>query len=356
MLKIFKAPASFSFGLEDRFNGKMQLHLNESGLPCIVEDMWSDFWARRLFFSRFPYSYRVYLSFIAPFYCWMHLQKISRKDVVWINGPSLPIVDTECWFEKQIIKRGASYIFWLEDDYFSDPQLKSTAESRMEIADLIIAVTPTLRDRVSKLYPNKKVILLEEPIDVERLTPTEGPRDRRKPIVLGGGRPWTIKRLTTLNDVLEKVHRDFPFTLRIITGSKKPEISLSIPWEWLPYESSKEAEYAAGAVAGLAPLENTMFTSCKGNYKVKTYMALGVPTLASPVGYNHRLIRHGETGFLLTSESEWESALRALLGDKSKAEKMGTAARKEIVERYSYENLMPLWAKALQKAFPEKLA
>jgi glycosyltransferase involved in cell wall biosynthesis len=355
MLRIFKAPEAFSFGLEDRFNGEMVRCLNRNGITCVVKDLWSDFFARYLFFSALPYACRIYLSFVAPFNCRMHLSTICADDVIWINGPSLPITDTECWFEKKVIQRGASYIFWLEDDYFSDPMLKPIAEARMELAHLVVAVTPTLRDRISQLYPDRPVILLEEPIDVERVSPRKAPQDRQQPLVIGGGRPWALKKLTMLNGALERVYRDIPFTLRIITGSKKPDIPLSIPWEWIPYNRWKEAEYASGAVAGLAPLEDTVYNKCKGNYKVKTYMALGVPPLTSPIGYNNHIIRHEETGFLLNSEIEWESVLRELLQDSSFATKIGKAARSYIMEKYSYDVLMPVWAEALKNIFPEKL-
>ena len=84
-------------------------------------------------------------------------------------------------------------------------------------------------------------------------------------------------------------------------------------------------------------------------------MAMGVPPLTSPVGYNNHLVRNGETGFLLNSITEWETALRELLKDASLVEKVGAAARAETIKRYSYEALMPIWVDALRKAFPEKL-
>jgi glycosyltransferase involved in cell wall biosynthesis len=246
-------------------------------------------------------------------------------------------------------------VFWVEDDWFSDPYMKQTACTRMELADLTVAVTPGLRDRILELYPNKLVIVLEEPIDVDRLDPGQAPIDPDRPSVIWSGRPRAFDKLLKLDNMLVRIYRDIPFRLRIITGSKKPDFPLSIPWEWLPYSREKEAERAAGAVAGLAPLTRTTYDSCKGNYKVKTYMALGVPPLTSPVGYNNHLIRHGQTGFLLDSEREWESALRGLLTDRSLARKVGEAARSHIVRRYSYMALMPTWAEALQDAFPGKL-
>ena len=277
MLKIFQPSESFSLGLEDRFNEKMVKALNGSGVPCVAKRLWPDFWARHLFFSHVPYGHHIFRRIIAPLSCHAHLSAIRPDDVVWVNGPSLPIFDTSCRFERGVIRRGASYVFWVEDDWFSDPYMKQTACARMELADLTVAVTPGLRDRILELYPNKLVIVLEEPIDVDRLDPGQAPIDPDRPSVIWSGRPRAFDKLLKLDNMLGRIYRDIPFRLRIITGSKKPDFPLSIPWEWLPYSREKEAERAAGAVAGLAPLTRTTYDSCKGNYKVKTYMALGVP-------------------------------------------------------------------------------
>ncbi len=356
MLRIYKSPAAFAFGLEDRFSAEMQRCLTRSGVPCVVKDLWSNLLARHLFFSKVPRGYKVYRRWVAPFYCWRHLREVQPDDVVWINWTSLPVLDTACRFERQVLQKGASYLFWLEDDWFSDPELKASADARMGLAHAVVAVTPSLGERIAGLYPRARVLVLEEPIDVERLAPVAKAEDGARPVVLCGGRPWALGKLPVLNGVLERVYKDIPFTLRVVSGRARPQISFSIPWEWLPYDASTEAAYAAGAVAGLAPLPNTVFNTCKGNYKVKTYMAMGVPPLTSPIGYNHRLVKHGQTGFLLDTENEWEATLRALLTDSSMAAKVGRAAREDTVARYSYAALMPVWAEALQKAFPGRFA
>ncbi len=356
MLKICKYPETFSKGLEDRFNPQVERHLNHQGLRCEIKTLWPDLWVRYLLSRESHLFYRLFHDLLAPLCNSRHLFSIRASDVVWMTGPSLPFTDTHCWFEKKVIQRGASYIFWMEDDWFSDPRMKALAEARVPLAHLVVAVTPALCDRIAGLYPGKPVLLLEEPVDVERLSPKESPQETRKPIVIWSGRPWNVKKLLSLNDILRRVFQDTPFILRIITGVEKPRINLSIPWEWFPYNRYREAEYSAGAVAGLAPLEDTPFNAAKGNYTVKSYMALGVPPLTSPVGYNNRLIKNGETGFLLNSKEDWESALRSLLKDTSFALKTGKAARSEIIQRYSYEALMPIWAKALQTAFPAKLS
>lgn len=355
MLKIFKYPECFSKGLEDRFNIQVERHLNRQGLPCVIKTLWPDLLARHLFFANSSLLYHLFHDLLAPLYCWMDLLSIQAEDVVWVTGSSIPITDTDCWFEKKVIQRGASYIFWMEDDWFSDPKMKASAEARVPLAHLVVAVTPALCDRIAGLYPGKPILFLEEPIDIERLSLKERPGDGPKPLVIWNGRPWNIKALLMLDHILLRVYRDIPFNLRVTTGMEKPPLQLSIPWEWVPYDRRREADDAAGAVAGLAPLEDTVFNSCKGNYKVKTYMALGIPPLASAIGYNFDLIRHGETGFLLNTEAEWEAALRFVVQEPALARRIGDAARRNTIHRFSYESLMPIWARALKLSFPGKL-
>jgi hypothetical protein len=103
---------------------------------------------------------------------------------------------------KKVIHRGASYILWLEDDYFSRCTQKSTAEVRMQLAHLVVAVTPMLRERILQLYPDKKVICLEEPIDVERLKPKKYSKIIQGHLVWCG-RLWNLKILL-LDEFLKK--------------------------------------------------------------------------------------------------------------------------------------------------------
>ena len=50
----------------------------------------------------------------------------------------------------------------------------------------------------------------------------------------------------------------------------------------------------------------------KCGLKVLQYMAAGLPVVANSVGVHRHMIRHGETGFLAESESDWIDAVRNL--------------------------------------------
>jgi hypothetical protein len=69
----------------------------------------------------------------------------------------LPITDTHCWFEKQVVNEVHPY-FMAWDDYFSTPP-EINRSSSDAISTFNSCITPTLRDRILQLYPDKKVLV-----------------------------------------------------------------------------------------------------------------------------------------------------------------------------------------------------
>src|SRR5687768_15660800 len=65
------------------------------------------------------------------------------------------------------------------------------------------------------------------------------------------------------------------------------------------------------------------------------YMALGVPTVCSPVGVNPRIIRNSENGFLAETDDQWESHLTRLLHSPELRQRLGMAGRATIEAGYS---------------------
>jgi glycosyltransferase involved in cell wall biosynthesis len=64
-------------------------------------------------------------------------------------------------------------------------------------------------------------------------------------------------------------------------------------------------------------------------------MAFALPCVATEVGTTPMLIRHDENGLLVRTEAEWEQALEALIRDPALRRRLGEAARKDAVAKYS---------------------
>ena len=344
-LAILRLPFSLRSG---ELTGPQTLAgLTAAGLPTAGYDLWPDWPVRWLWHSSIPGRRRIFNAVVARYGLWRLWPAIAETEWIWICGASRPL-DTGCAFEKKLRRTGKRYIFQLVDDWFSVPFLRELALARLPLADLIVVNTPPLVDRVREFAPQAKILMLEDPIDVDRLAPPDLDA-ARKPLLAWSGNPNNLKEVPNCAAALERVYREVPFEFRIISGHKRPSLALPIPWEWHPYNAEREAELLAGASAGLAPMLDTPYARCKGSYKVKTYFAAGLPVVASPVGHQAMIVEHGRNGFLAETEDEWVEALLTLLRDPAKAAAMGKAARHTAETRFSHAVLMPQWAAGLRQ-------
>lgn len=276
------------------------------------------------------------------------LSNVQGGDIVWMNEFSRINRNLDIRFENRILQRGAKYVLHLQDNWLDAPNKSPGVRARMELVDLVVTVSHELRRHVLKHYPEAKVIFLEEPIDVDRVKPVGGQVFREVPVLLWTGNPGNLtSHFPELVEALKEAYKRFPFILRVVSGTSRPCLNLPFPMEWRPYSLENESENLAGALAGLAPLENSLYARCKDVYKVKTYMAAGITPLASGIGHCLRVIKHGETGFMFNSFDEWVSGLCRLLENPLLLDGMGKAARKDCVERFSHKALIPIWRDAL---------
>ncbi|TQS30064.1 glycosyltransferase family 4 protein [Microbispora sp. KK1-11] len=95
----------------------------------------------------------------------------------------------------------------------------------------------------------------------------------------------------------------------------------------------------------VAPYRSTAFNRAKAPTKALEAAALGIPIIASDIEPYRRFVRHGETGFLVRQDHEWDAYLRELCDDDLR-QRMGKAAR-ELAREHTTEAIAPLWEEAL---------
>ncbi|MFI2761420.1 glycosyltransferase [Streptomyces echinatus] len=79
----------------------------------------------------------------------------------------------------------------------------------------------------------------------------------------------------------------------------------------------------------VAPYRDTEFNRAKFPTKWLEASVLGIPLIASDTEAYRRVIRHGETGFLVRHEHEWGRWLKQLVDDAELRQRVGMAARGE---------------------------
>jgi len=73
----------------------------------------------------------------------------------------------------------------------------------------------------------------------------------------------------------------------------------------------------------------------KAGQNMRSLMSVGLGVIGTPGNEHEYIIEHGRTGFLATTEKEWESALEALVTDRNLRLTMGYKASQHIEATYS---------------------
>lgn len=110
-----------------------------------------------------------------------------------------------------------------------------------------------------------------------------------------------------------------------------------VPHQALAWRAETEVEDLRQLDIGLLPLPLTRWAPHKFYLKLIQYMALGIPSVATPLGSNSLVIEEGRTGFLVRDELEWTAALERLVEDSELRELIGRAGAEEASRRYTVQ-------------------
>jgi glycosyltransferase involved in cell wall biosynthesis len=272
----------------------------------------------------------------------MDLLRIRRYDVIyvflWVTpfGPPL--------FERlvRLLSRRMVYdiddMIYLQDHRSQANPLISKLKGKnkpvylFRVADTVITSTDSIEDFARRLNPN--VVHIPVTINTRIYTPRIDYKLAGQQLVLGWtGSYSTSPYLHLLDDVLRKLREKFDFRL-LVMGDENFRIE-GIDVQAIPWKESYEVETIRRFDIGLYPLPVNDWVLGKGGGKALQYMALGVPTVATGIGANFKIITPGVDGFLVKTDEEWIEALSALMQDQSLRESIGKKGITTIEEKYS---------------------
>lgn len=194
-----------------------------------------------------------------------------------------------------------------------------------------------------------EVHVLPTPIDTDRYVPKSSAQARDGVTVGWLGTPGGLPHVAALADVFravaQKVER---FRVMIVSSD-----FIDLPGVELVkkrYRVEDEIADLQSFDIGIMPLRDTLWTRGKCGFKILQYMGVGIPAVASPVGINSELIRHGETGFLASDAEAWQEALLALAADPNLRVRMGAAGRQRVVRDFSHSIYTSLYMNILWRA------
>jgi glycosyltransferase involved in cell wall biosynthesis len=215
----------------------------------------------------------------------------------------------------------------------------------MKKAKHVITCTPYLTDVALKY--NSKVTDISSTINTHTYQPVNTYQNDHKPVLGWSGSHSTSPFLYLLKDVLVELNKRKPFKL-IVMGDANFKID-GLDIEALAWTEEIEIPTLQKFDIGLYPLPlNTDFVLGKSGLKALQYMAVGVPVVATGIGANYRIIRDGETGFLVKTPEEWLEKLELLIDSPSLRKTAGLAGRLNVVDNYSIDVTTPIYLAVLK--------
>jgi glycosyltransferase involved in cell wall biosynthesis len=318
-------------------------YLRQSGFELTIKPFESTrFW--KIKFKRGPFIFleKIFWTIIGYIKRFFLLFSIPGYDVVYVFLWVTPLGPP--FFERLVAKISKKMIYDIDDLIF----LKNTSmESRfidslkgrkkpvflMKKADHVITCTPYLDEFVRKYNPETTDI--SSTINTEKYLPKKDYSIDKDKIILGwSGSVSTTIHLKVLEPVFQKLKEEgIPFKL-LAMGDERFYIE-GIEIEALPWKESYEIDVISRFDIGLYPLPDKQWVYGKSGLKALQYMAAGIPTVATAIGTNFRIIENNVNGFLVTTESEWIEALKLLMKDEATRRRIGEKGREIVATKFS---------------------
>ncbi len=122
-----------------------------------------------------------------------------------------------------------------------------------------------------------------------------------------------------------------------------------VPVDFVPWSPEVEVSALGDGHVGVMPIADTKYNRGKCGFKLIQYMARAIPVVASPVGANRDIVRHGVDGFHAVTIADWADSLLALARDREARIRMGASARARVETSYSVRAVVPQYLDVLER-------
>ncbi|HSE33831.1 MAG TPA: methyltransferase domain-containing protein [Pyrinomonadaceae bacterium] len=273
------------------------------------------------------------------------IRKAHEFDLVYVFREAALL--GPAFFERLVIQTGVPMVFDFDDaifvsyrspsnGYLSYLKFASKTKSICRMAAHVMVGNPYLAEYARQV--NTKVTVVPTTIDTTKYQPLPR-RQSDIPVIGWTGSYSTVQHLNTLRGALQKLAKLHRYRLRVI-GTPSYQVD-GVDVESMIWKSSTELEDLSHIDIGVMPLPNDAWSKGKCGLKALQFMALGIPTICSPVGVNTDIITDNQNGLLADSEDEWVEKMSQLIKSVEMRERLGEAGRQTVEERYSAKSQAP---------------
>jgi glycosyltransferase involved in cell wall biosynthesis len=327
-------------------------YLASAGFECEVRPF-----AARELFQAVQVGRMTSQLFYAPLSCLrraVDVYAIPRYDMVVIHREAFPFFCPTV--ERMVLRRHSKVVFSFDDAIYAGhrdtPNKKYPWIYKMKYGPgvnevlaksaHVIAGSQRLAEHARQF--NTQVSVIPTVVDAQRYA-CRAPAPSGECLTVG----WVGTRSTSpyLLDVvpaLQRLSEVFRGKIRFRMYGD-PQLKLPVPnYEPLPFSLGSEIEDLRRIDIGIMPLPDNEWTQGKCAFKAIQYMALGIPTVSSPVGMASEIIKHNVNGLLARTPAEWFEALACLMRDAELRRRLAEEGRRTVEAYYSLEVWAPRFA------------
>jgi glycosyltransferase involved in cell wall biosynthesis len=267
---------------------------------------------------------------------------MNRYDIIFIFREAM--MTGSVFFEKKFAGSNAKIIFdfddsiWLQNVSAANKKLAflKNAEKTpdiIKVADLIFAGNQYLADYAVQF--NKQIAIIPTTIDTDVYVPQKKQANEKTVCIGWSGSFSTIQHFSLAIPALQKIKKKYGDKVCFKIIGDGSYYCQELQTAGVPWKAATEIEDLSDIHIGIMPLPDDEWAKGKCGLKGLQYMALGIPTLMSPVGVNTEIIQNGINGFLPDTEDEWVDTLSELIEQRDRRISIGNAGRKTVVDKYS---------------------
>jgi glycosyltransferase involved in cell wall biosynthesis len=262
-----------------------------------------------------------------------------RYDLLWMQYEALPWLPDAA--ERLLTPAAVPYVVDYDDAQFhrydEHPRamvrrvLGSKLDRVMSRAAVVVAGNKYLAER-ARAANARDIEVIPSAVDLARFPLTPAVTDG--PFTIGWiGSPSSTPYLSAIAEPLREVCR--AIRARVVLVGAGPVNLPGVPIERVTWDEATETQHLESFDVGIMPLTDGPWERGKCGFKLVQYMASGRPVVASAVGANTDIVRHGQTGFLASSAQDWVRALQTLAASPDLRRSMGASGRALVEREYS---------------------
>ena len=249
---------------------------------------------------------------------------------------------------------GKNRIIWDFDDNIIDKGCKKEFSLLTQISDKIIVISEFLKSLIDERYRYKVELLPTTDGDMCCINTKQINIDRTKSfdakiILIWVGTSVNLSFLKRIIPELDNCAASLykmnkQLILKVVCNNPLNADTCFLKIENVIWSRNVAIQELAQAHIGIMPLVENRFTMGKGGFKLIQYLAIGLPVIASAVGFNKQVVSE-DCGYLIDDATDltgWSICIKEL-NDPAKYKKMADNALSRYYTHFSYFENKKKW-------------